>query len=159
MKVFIVNERPNPQDPCYVCCIAESNLRDFLELYKMINVYGSKRSSCEFGIPRENGKMCLAFANGQWHRACVSNTIGDGKPECLLLDIMKIQKVKITNIIPMPTIFNPLPIMVEICKIYGVDKDSESLKNLVQVNKLIEVDEILEVDKEIVLKVESLYKK
>lgn len=144
-------------------CIAESNLRDFLELYKMINVYGNKRSSREYGVPFQVKQMCLAFFNGQWHRACVLQTNGDAKPECLLLDILQVQKVKITQIIPMPKIFVYPPPMVEICKLDGVDENPDEsvksiLSDLIQVYKLIEVDEVVELGDEMVLRLKPLLK-
>jgi hypothetical protein len=116
----------------------------------MINVYGNKRSSREYGVPFQVKQMCLAFFNGQWHRACVLQTNGDAK-------------VKITQIIPMPKIFVYPPPMVEICKLDGVDENPDEsvksiLSDLIQVYKLIEVDEIVELGDEMVLRLKPLLK-
>jgi hypothetical protein len=62
-KVFIVNAKPDALHPDLICCIAEYNVKDFIELYRAINVYADNRASSESGIPKTGGEMILAQCN------------------------------------------------------------------------------------------------
>ena len=115
-RVFVVNSHPFQEKSEIIYCVHESKMKDLRELYRSINVYGNNQKSAEAGIPNRDNELCLVFCNNQWHRAVVLNTEGDGKPECLLIDLWSKQKIDVTNIIPMPLAFKFPPILNEPCE-------------------------------------------
>lgn len=131
-----------------IFCLAETNVKDFLELYKAINIYGNKNSTFRTGIPEFDYIICLAFCNKQWHRAVISKTFGDGKPECMLIDLCCIQRVSVNDIIPMPKTFKDPPPLAQICQIEGCELKAKDVKKFVtdfiEEGKMVFVDEILQ---------------
>lgn len=135
-KLFVVNSRPLAENPEMICCVSESKMKDFRQLYKSINAYGQKRVVKGSGITYGDKQICLAFSNQQWHRAVVLKTRGDGRPECLLIDLHSIQFVDAQNIIPIPKCFiRPAPV-VEDCF-------CESQTEAVPENSWIKISEII----------------
>jgi Tudor domain len=143
-------------------------LRDFLVIYKSINVYGNRVKSKDAGIPLSKDEMCLAYVNDRWHRAIVEQTFGDAKPLCCLIDLLKLTKVKISNIIPIPDVFKRPPPFVELCKVDGFGQDSSdemkaTVSRIIRENHLLHVDEIVEKEgplktKEVVLRIDDILK-
>lgn len=134
-KLFVVNSQPFVEYPEIICCVSKSNMKDFRELYRSINVYAINRKSTVSGIPMHDKEMCLAYCNNQWHRAVVLKTEGDGRPKCLLIDLWSVQMIEVSKIIPMPKVFRLPPPLCVHCK-YTADVD-------VQENDWLNVDEVL----------------
>lgn len=116
-------------------------MKDFLELYKAINVFGNNRKSEAVGIPLNEGQVCLMFVNGQWHRGTVEKTEGDGFPLCVLLDQNVFQNIAVSNIIPMPNAFKLPPPTVEFCKIDNFENETvkQIASETIKAGKLVAV--------------------
>lgn len=112
-KLYVVNARPVSGNPAIICCITESKLKDFRELYKGLNAYGKEKAAC--GIPQRINEIFLAFCNGQWHRAVVLNVEDDGERICLLIDLQSMQKIKAKHMRTLPKAFQGIPPMAEHC--------------------------------------------
>lgn len=136
--LFVVNSQPIEAKPEYIACVPERDYKDFIQLYKAINVYARNRKLDESGLPRRD-IIFLALCNGQWHRAVKSKSNGDGYPVCLLIDLLSHQRISVNDIIPMPTVFAHPPPLVEMCKIDGYCEETAAL---IEENKLIFVGEI-----------------
>lgn len=142
-KVFVVNTKSvlNSAGSDRICCIAEHKLKDFLEMYKTINAYGDSYKG-ETGLPTREQDICLVHCNGQWHRAYLCESFGNGRPGFCLIDIFSYQEISVNHVIPMPKIFeNPLA-MGELCKVKGYAEIKKNSPNLIEELKMIEVDEI-----------------
>lgn len=129
-RLFVLNSKISRDFPGMIACIAEDNFKDFVQLYKAINVYARNRGSTDYGLPQKRGVIFLAFCNDQWHRAVVTESAGDGAPLCSLVDLYSEQKIKVKNIIPMPAVFCEPPVLTQICKIEGFE-DKEELEGVV----------------------------
>lgn len=110
-------------------------MKDFLELYRSINFYASNRKSTDKGVPPRPNELCLAFFNGQWHRAVVIRAKGDGFPLCMLLDLWNEQTIDYNHIIPMPKAFKLPPLLSEQCQ-YSAGLDFKE-------NEWLKVDEVI----------------
>lgn len=146
-----------------VVCFPEVELKDFLAFYKAINIYGNKHWNPEAsdGIPAHNDEIFLAFCNNQWHRAVISKTAGDGKPECCLIDQLSNQKISLENIVPMPKVFKDPQPFVQICQIDGCGSDWGQIEkftaDIIEEGKSIFVDEVMEGPEDsTVLKIKSV---
>lgn len=159
-KLFVVNTSML-EDVGIVICVPEIDLKDFFEIYKSINVYGNKISSMEASIPANENEICLAFCNGQWHRAVVTKTSGNGKPECMLIDLWSSHLIDIENIKPMPEIFkDPLP-LAHIYHVEGYDNNTDDkykkfASEIIQEGKMVFLDEVLEQQDNAVIRINNL---
>lgn len=127
--------------PGNICCVAEHKLKDFIELYKAINSYGENFKGMA-GLPGKDQSVCLARCNGQWHRACVKEATGTGKPIMRLIDVYSNQRINVNDVIPMPEIFGMPPVMSELCKVEGYEDIKKTSPNLIEEGKMITVNEI-----------------
>lgn len=150
-KVFVVNTCL-ANDPEFICCISEDNVKDFRELYKAINVFGNSLKSKTSGLPKHEDQVCLVFVNNQWHRGIKEKTDGDGFPQFLLYDQYCYQKVSVNNIVPMPRAFMLPPPVIEICRIKDYENEKVKLaKETINAGEMTVVKEIEEVDGAVVL--------
>lgn len=133
---------PDPDRPEFIACIPAANVKDFHELYRAINFYANNRTADEYGLPKEQGEVCLALVNEIWHRAIVLKSSGDGKPIIQLIDLFSDQHVSITKLIPMPVVFMYPGLMAEMCRIEGLTRRSEEFSDSVKENELLQVDEV-----------------
>lgn len=156
-----MNSKPNAISPELIAIVSETDLKDFRELYRAINVYGCKQTNREeYGFARDPSWIFLAFCNEQWHRAVLLEQRGDGYPECLLIDLMSLQKISVKDMIPMPRVFASPPPLVRIGQIEGFNEDvkahvGELFKEIIKENEFITVDEIFE-DDVIILRFNSI---
>lgn len=159
-RLFVVNSKCSRYSPGVIACISEDNYKDLIQLYKAINAYARNRVTTDFGVPQKHGVIFLAFCNGQWHRALVVESCGDGAPLCKLIDLHSEQKIKVKNIIPMPVIFSEPPLMTQKCTVEGF-KDDPEFQGILESreNTWIEVDEVKnEEDDECRLTINSIFK-
>ncbi|XP_070509829.1 protein vreteno-like [Chironomus tepperi] len=131
-----------------ICCVSEKYVKDFHEFYRSINAYGKKIDPKSYGI-YGNKPLCLAKYNNQWHRAIVNNAKGDGKPECVLIDLQFVCKIKVENIFKIPEVLAKFPFLTDIYKIDGYDTeqtkfcDENVIENdFIYVNKVEVKDDI-----------------
>ncbi|KAL7036508.1 hypothetical protein ACKWTF_008827 [Chironomus riparius] len=110
-----------------ICCVAEKYVKDFHEFYRSLNSYGMKVDPKSYGF-NGNKPLCLVKYNNQWHRAIVNKAQGDGKPECVLIDLQLICKVKVQNIFKIPEVLANFPFLSDIYKIDEYDKNEEIKK-------------------------------
>lgn len=110
-------------------------------MQKAINFYGNNFTG-ETQLPRSNHKVCLAKVNGQWHRAVVMKSEGNGKPIMELIDLKSVQQVRLKNIILMPGIFGRYSIMSELCVVAGYKEIKETSPNFFRELNAINVDEV-----------------
>ncbi|CRK99552.1 CLUMA_CG012869, isoform A [Clunio marinus] len=131
-SLVVVNSKPIKDHPEYLCCVAKSEMKDFIELYRSINVYGNRCKKIETGIPQEKDRVFLSFVNNQWHRSVVKKSVGDGRPLCTLIDLCNDQKIRVRNMIPMPEVFKYPPILSDIFKIEGFNELSDEMKQMIE---------------------------
>lgn len=160
-KIFVVNSEPSSKDPEMICGIPAEYLKDFYQIYNSINVYANNRKSDEWGTPFAPQEICLAFCNNQWHRSVVVKSFGDGKPLCLLIDLLSFQRINTKQIMPMPTTFaTPKPFVV-LCTIEGYNDSDEGIKCFkadLKENSVIRVDEIAKDGEAFILKFNAILK-
>lgn len=89
-----------------------------------MNTYGKKVDPKKYGIHGVK-PLCLVKYNDQWHRGIINETKGDGKPECVLIDLLFTSKVKIEDVFQLPEVLARFPIMSEIYKIEGYNTNEE----------------------------------
>lgn len=142
-KVFIVNTKSvvNSSHSDRICCVAEHKVKDFIELYKTINAYGNSYKG-KTGLATRETDICLVHCNGQWHRASLYRSFGNGRPGFCLIDIFSYQEISVDSVIPMPKIFGKPLSMSELCKVQGYEEIKKNSPNLIEESKMIEVNEI-----------------
>jgi len=107
-----------------ICCIAEKYVKDFHEFYRSLNAYGKKVDPNSYGF-NGNKPLSLVKYNNQWHRAIVNKAKGDGKPECVLIDLQFVCKIKVENIFKIPDVLAKFPFLSDIYIVEGYDTNEE----------------------------------
>lgn len=123
INLFVVNII-KINDDIKLACVPASFIRDFHELYRSLDLYGSKVDAKSFGV-YGSYMLSLIKYNNQWHRGIVMKATGDGKPQCILFDLQVNCKVKVENIFCLPDALAMFQVMTDVYQIYGYHTDKD----------------------------------
>jgi hypothetical protein len=142
-KLFLINKKMLERNGV-LWCLEEKFLKDFYEMQKSLNEYGSKLDPEKYGAKRDD--LVMVKINGQWYRACIQELVGDGKPSCCLIDMCEICKVPIEDIFLLPSVFTLYPLYSECYDVFGYARANEKKKKLLNSylidNSFIIADEV-----------------
>lgn len=142
-KFFVVNNSPCSQISNILVVYEESLMKNFYELYKTINAYGNQYKTKWIGSRSNNGQTCLVKYNEQFHRGILLETKYDGRPDFLLIDLMKIVQVPVKDIFELPEVLEKPEAFCYFAKV-----NDETYKNT-QNFSYIELNSVIKFSKDI----------